>query len=66
MYYDRRGLPISMKAWSLRHRDVSYRVVTQDRLRGWLVSTVWLGLDHSFGQGPPLLANGLLEDTIRS
>jgi hypothetical protein len=56
MYYDRRGWPISMTAWSLRHGDVNYRVVAQDRLRGWLVSTVWLGLDHNFfGQGPPLI-----------
>jgi hypothetical protein len=54
-YYDRQGGPISMLQWSLRHQDSGYRVVAQDRLRGWLVSTVWLGLDHGFGQGPPLI-----------
>jgi hypothetical protein len=53
--YDRQGKPISVAAWSFRHCDSGYRVVAQTRLRGWLVSTVWLGLDHSYGQGPPLI-----------
>jgi hypothetical protein len=56
-YYDRQGNPLSFEQWveAYETRDV---VVKQSRHneRGrdiWL-STVWLGLDHSFG-GPPLI-----------
>lgn len=31
------------------------RVVRQDEVNGFLVSTVFLGLDHSFSGGPPVL-----------
>jgi hypothetical protein len=31
------------------------RKVAQDRLGDVVISTVFLGLDHSFGRGPPLL-----------
>jgi hypothetical protein len=31
------------------------RIVAVDEHRGVRVSTVFLGLDHSFGRGPPLL-----------
>ena len=31
------------------------RVVAKSRVGGWEVSTVFLGLDHQFGHGPPLL-----------
>lgn len=31
------------------------RVVYQTEVPGGMVSTIFLGLDHQFGQGPPLL-----------
>ncbi|SRR5216683_5278951 len=40
--------------WIEEHRDE--RIVKQDTLAGdVLVSTVFLGLDHSFGRGKPVL-----------
>lgn len=71
MYYDRAGFPIPadpdtssdepgwfMPAlqWAKRMEDINYRRVAHDELPdgSWL-STVWLGLDHSHGLGPPLI-----------
>ena len=56
MYYDRQGKPIEMLDWARKHEDTDYRVVAQHWVRGWMVSTVWLGLDHNFTrQGAPVI-----------
>jgi hypothetical protein len=55
-YYDRDGKPMDMMAWARTFEDNAYRTVEQTDLpNGVLVSTVWLGLDHQFGDGPPLI-----------
>ena len=53
--YDRAGAPISMERWGELFEDFEYKVVAKkslalgdDRVE---VSTVWLGLDHSFYDG---------------
>lgn len=48
-YYDREGFPISLIAMGELFENPAYKVVKQDNLPNdhW-VSTVWLGLDHSF------------------
>lgn len=35
--------------------ETADRVVAQDEVGGHVVSTVFLGIDHNFGAGPPLL-----------
>lgn len=56
MYYDRQGKPIGMMDWARKHEDYDYRTVAQHWVRGWMVSTVWLGLDHNFTRsGPPVI-----------
>lgn len=56
MYYDRQCRPIEMLDWAAKHEDYDYRTVAQHWVRGWMVSTVWLGLDHNFTrQGPPVI-----------
>ena len=49
-YYNRSGERISLRQWAaLIEGDPEYKIVRQTNLRnGWRVSTVWLGLDHSF------------------
>jgi hypothetical protein len=54
-YYDRNGQPIDLYTWSVRFHDKDYQRVAKDEGDGWKVSTVWLGLDHQFGDGPPLI-----------
>jgi hypothetical protein len=54
--YDRHGRPIDTATWEQKLADEEYRFVAQHWVRGWKVSTVWLGLDHNFGGGgPPLI-----------
>ena len=55
-YYDRQGNPITLDQWangalanSVAKTDVGVSGTTVH------VSTVWLGLDHSFGDGPLLI-----------
>ena len=54
--YNREGEPISHAEWSQKLGDYEYQVVKQDTLdNGLHVSTVWLGLNHNFAEGPPLI-----------
>lgn len=42
--------------WAKDHSNLQYKRVAETMLpNGKWVSTVWLGLDHSFGDGPPLI-----------
>jgi hypothetical protein len=53
--YDRCGNPITMGRWLDLNRDWSYKRVRETVVADvWRVSTVWLGIDHGFGWGPPL------------
>jgi hypothetical protein len=56
-YYDMYGNPVSMERWS--QLLVQPKHVAEDHLhirgRRFHVSTVWLGLDHSFMGGPPMI-----------
>lgn len=56
-YYDKDGTPISdVMTWGLKLQDPEYKRVAKDTLDdGRMVSTVWLGLDHGWGDGPPLI-----------
>ena len=56
-YYNRQGQPISLQEWAgALEKRLENRIVAQTILKnGRWVSTVWLGLDHSFGGGPPLI-----------
>lgn len=56
MYYDREGKPISMYEWAEKFNDQSYKRIGYTELPwGGRVSTVWLGLDHGFGEVGPLI-----------
>ena len=55
-YYDRTGWPISLKEWVERRRDEKYQRVDETTLPdGRWISTVWLGLDESFGGSAPMI-----------
>lgn len=55
-YYDRQGNEINSKEWGLLHGDNDYRIVDCVALDDVMVSTVWLGIDHSFSDdGPPII-----------
>jgi hypothetical protein len=56
-YYARDGSPLTLEQWagSFQTRQDQKRVAETTLPNGRWVSTVWLGLDHSFGSGPPLI-----------
>ena len=55
-YYDREGKPIKLGDHLIFFQDPIYKQVASTYLpNGRHVSTVWLGLDHGFGNGPPLI-----------
>ncbi|HSV08577.1 MAG TPA: hypothetical protein VLI07_18820 [Candidatus Binatus sp.] len=54
-HFDRDGEPITMRQWGMLAHDRDYKVVKQEHVGPYFVSTVWLGLDHSFGRGPPIV-----------
>lgn len=60
-YYDRFGRPIPLEEWAMLLESPEYKVIgydeipTTSRYVASYLSTVWLGLDHSFTGGPPLL-----------
>ena len=56
-YFDRSGNPQSFQEWAKGlGRDMTKKRVAETTLpNGRWVSTVWLGLNHAFGDGPPLI-----------
>jgi hypothetical protein len=55
-HYDRQGKPIGLGTWARRFHDENYKRILATQLSaGIWVSTVWMGLDHGFGRGPPII-----------
>jgi hypothetical protein len=52
MHYDRQGRPLDLLEWARLLEDSSNRIVRRHWCRGWLVSTIWLGIDYSSGAFP--------------
>lgn len=59
-YYDWTGHPITPKKWAEMFEKE--RHVGKDEIAGYLVSTVWLGLDHQWEEGPPLIFETMVFD----
>ncbi len=47
-------VPASMTEWSQWHSKIENRQVASDQIEDVRISTVCLGMNHSFGTGPPL------------
>lgn len=63
-YYDRDGKPLTSEQWTHLFRDMDYKVLAKTDIEcpsgeAW-VSTVWLGLDHAFGNGDPVIFETLV------
>lgn len=58
MYYrlvGKTAVPCSLLEWGIMFEKASERTVAKTTFGDVTVSTVFLGIDHSFGDGPPLL-----------
>lgn len=57
-YYDRKGRPLTLFQWARLREDNpdGYIFIGRTEVGPFVVSTVWLGLDHNFSEtGPPLI-----------
>lgn len=56
-YYDINGRSLNMLQWATLMGDEEYKRVAYSKFsNGYWVSTVWLGIDHSFGfDGGPVI-----------
>lgn len=55
-YFDRQGRPISLEEFGRLHSSPDdYKRVAKDEVGDVLVSTVWLGSNHNFYGGAPLI-----------
>jgi len=52
MYYDQKGNEITLEEWAIALKDNSIKKNTVGK---YVVSTIYLGLDHNFGEGKPLI-----------
>jgi len=56
LFYDRQGNPIDVNKWNEYFGNLDYKIVARDVLDdGKVVSTVWLGTNHNYGDGPPAI-----------
>ena len=56
VYYGRDGHELHMRNAMQLMADPKYKQVASDKVGPYLVSTVWLGLNHNWSsQGPPLI-----------
>ena len=61
-FYDRKGKPIDVTTWSkgFENNGRDKLVRRDDLANGIVISTVWLGIDHNFGVGPPLIFESMI------
>lgn len=62
MYYDRNGNPLNdVLDWAQLKEDMDYCQVALDEVCGHRVSTIWRGLDMTYGPGgPPLIFESMV------
>jgi len=55
-YYDKYGKNITLEEWAGLFGNMKYKVIEQTHLgKKYLISTVWLGLNHGFTPGSKLI-----------
>lgn len=55
MYYNKKGEPMELMVYANHFEDPKYKIVKQEDVGDVWISTVWLGLDHGFGGGKPII-----------
>lgn len=60
-YFDREGNSITVEKWATLFEDMDYRRIDHYQEGGYEVSTIWLGLDHSWDpEAPPIIFETLV------
>jgi hypothetical protein len=61
-YYNRQGRPISNEQWTTEFSRTNRRVAWTDLGSLGRVSTVFLGLNHAYDDGPPIIFETMIFD----
>lgn len=65
LYYDRKGRPMTREQFALAFELERERHVAMTELpNGKWVSTVWLGIDHGWGDTPPLIFESMVFESV--
>ena len=62
MYYDKEAKPINAMEWMALFDDPNYQRISRTEIGDYIVSTVWLGLDHNYGDGDPVIFETMVFD----
>lgn len=54
-YYDPDGNEMTLDDWVKSFEDPTLKLVAQTKIGPFFISTVWLGCDHAWFGGPPLI-----------
>jgi len=68
-YYRRDGTPYpngkkGMFEWAKDFENFDLKIVAKTKTKGYEVSTVWLGLNHAWDDGPPLIFETMIFSLI--
>jgi len=61
-YYNRQCKQITLSEFCDLFENNEYRNVAKDKFGKFCVSTIWLGIDHQFCEGPPVIFETLVFD----
>lgn len=63
-FYDRQGNPLAdLHECGRLHENIGYKRVAKDTIGDYWVSTVWLGLNHQYDDGPILIFETMIFPT---
>ncbi|MFA6201365.1 MAG: hypothetical protein WC679_13270 [Bacteroidales bacterium] len=54
-FYDKNGEKIDPFTWVNLFENKTYAIIKQEHVNDYFISTVWLGLNHRFYEGLPLI-----------
>jgi len=61
-YFDRNGKLITLEEWAELSANEEYKRLRKTEIDDIVISTVWLGINHQFGSGPPLIFETMIFD----
>jgi hypothetical protein len=63
-FFDREGNSIRFQEWALLFDNKDYQVIRQTKVGVFLISTVWLGMDHGiFGPEPLIFETMIINES---
>lgn len=71
LFYNKKGERLESLEWAKIFEDRDYKKINYTELpNGFRVSTVWIGVDHNYGDGDPLIFETMVfppdEGTMKS